>query len=232
MDKRALYFYEMMYGKESFPKIDLTTVDAFLKQMVIPPSRQELRKKIGSLCPVSDQTFHLFNYGFQPFSLPQDQLFCSAEQIPNKILFVQHGLLRGYYKGEKQQVTTWFAGPNEFIIPNNFISQAPCQEYIECLENSSFLALDYQTWLKIYIASNEIAKLFLKLMEEKQLQTNAREKMLRVQNAERRFQHLTKEIPGLLQNVKDDLLASYLNVTRRHLERIKVQCFKKPSSES
>lgn len=69
-------------------------------------------------------------------------------------------------------------------------------------------------------------------MEEKQLQTNAREKMLRVQNAEKRFQRLTKEIPGLLQNVKDDILASYLNVTRRHLERIKVQCFKKPSTES
>ncbi|WP_316747735.1 Crp/Fnr family transcriptional regulator [Pedobacter gandavensis] len=227
MDKNALYFYEMMYGKVSFPKIDLTTIDSFLKQMVIPPSRQELRKKIGSLCPVSDQTFHLFNYGFQPLSLPQDQLLCSPEQIPNKILFVQHGLLRGYYKREKQQVTTWFAGPNEFIIPNNFFAGDPCQEYIECIENSSFLALDYETCLKIYLASNEVARLFLKLMEEKQQQTNMREKMLRIPNAERRFQRLTKEMPGLLQNVKDDILSSYLNVTRRHLERIKVQCFKR-----
>ncbi|WP_316842063.1 Crp/Fnr family transcriptional regulator [Pedobacter gandavensis] len=226
MDKHALYFSEMMYAELSFPKIDLTTIDSFLSQIEIPASRQELRKKISSLCPVSDQTFQLFNHGFKPLTLGPDQLFCTAEQCPNRILFVQKGLLRGYYKGEKQQATSWFAGPNEFIIPNHFFAQEPGQEYIQSLENSSLLALDYQTCLKMYLASNDISPLFLKLMEEKQQKSTARERMLRIPNAERRFQRLTQEMPELLQSVKDDILASYLNVTRRHLERIKVLALK------
>jgi len=232
MNKHALNFNEMMYGNISFPRIDLIGIDSLLKQIEIPPARQEMRKKIGSLCPISDETFLLFNCGFQSTFLAPQEVFCSATQIPNKILFVQKGLLRGYYKGEKREVTTWFAAQNEFIIPNNFFSQEPGQEYIQCMESCSLLSLDYETCLKMLLASIDIAKIFLKLMEEKQQQTNARERILRIPNAEHRFQRLTKEMPGLQQNVKDDILASYLGMTRRHLERIKVQCFKKSWTES
>lgn len=232
MNRHALNFNEMMCGKISFPRVDLIGIDALLTPIEIPASRQELRKKIGSLCPISDETFLLFNCGFQSTFLAPHEIFCSPEQIPNKILFVQKGMLRGYFKGEKQEVTTWFAGENEFIIPNNFFAQEPGQEYIQCMGNCSLLSLNYQNSLKLLLASNDMVKLFLKLMEAKQQQTNARERMLRIPNAERRFQRLIKEMPSLQQNVKDDILASYLNVTRRHLERIKVQCFKKPWTES
>lgn len=222
MDKHALNFYEMMYAKLSFPKIDLTPIDTFSAQTEILSPRLELRKKISSLSPVSDETFQLFNYGFQPLSLSRDQLFCTADQTPSKIIFVQKGLLRGYYKGEKEQVTSWFSGQNQFIIPNNFFAQEPCQEYIQCIENSNLLVLDYQSYLSLYLTSNDCATLFLKLMEEKQQKATTRERMLRITNAEKRFQRLIKEMPSLQQSVKDNILASYLNVTRRHLERIKV----------
>jgi CRP-like cAMP-binding protein len=77
------------------------------------------------------------------------------------------------------------------------------------------------------LESNDIAKIFFKLLEEKQLLSDARERMLRIPNAEKRYLNMVKLMPVVYQNVKDDTLASYMNVTRRHLERIKIKTSRK-----
>lgn len=227
MKEQAPYFGDMMYSPTTFPRIDLQITEQPLPKTKIPMIHTALRRKIGSLCPVSDEVFHSLNRDFNPLTLSMNQILISAEQLPDRIFFIQKGLLRGYYMGEKEPVTTWFAGPDQFIIPNNFFSQEPCNEYIQSLEDCSLLSISHHSCLKMSLESNDIAKIFYKLLEEKQLLSDARERMLRIPNAEKRYLSMIKLMPVLHKNVKDDTLASYMNVTRRHLERIKIKTSRK-----
>ncbi|SHG64963.1 Crp/Fnr family transcriptional regulator [Pedobacter caeni] len=227
MKEQIPYFGDMMYSSTKLPPIDLNSVHPPLPATKLPMIHTALRRKIGSLCPVSDEIFHTLNRDFKPLNLSVNQLLFSAEQIPDRIFFIQKGLLRGYYMGEKEPVTTWFAGADQFIIPNNFFSQEPCNEYIQSLEDCSLLSISHHSCLKMALESNDIAKIFFKLLEEKQLLSDGRERMLRIPNAEKRYLSMIKLMPALHKNVKDDILASYMNVTRRHLERIKIKTSRK-----
>ncbi|AOM75767.1 Crp/Fnr family transcriptional regulator [Pedobacter steynii] len=227
MKEQTPYFGDMMYSPATFSRIDLQLTEQPLPKTKILMIYTALRRKIGSLCPVSDEVFHSLNRDFNPLTLSMNQILISAEQLPDRIFFIQKGLLRGYYMGEKEPVTTWFAGPDQFIIPNNFFSQEPCNEYIQSLEDCSLLSISHHSCLKMSLESNDIAKIFYKLLEEKQLLSDARERMLRIPNAEKRYLSMTKLMPVLHRNVKDDTLASYMNVTRRHLERIKIKTSRK-----
>ncbi|MNV42904.1 Cyclic nucleotide-binding domain protein [compost metagenome] len=227
MKEQTPYFSDMMYSPTTFRRIDLQITETPLPKTKSPMIHTALRRKIGSLCPVSDDIFHSLNRDFNPLTLSMNQILISAEQLPDRIFFIQKGLLRGYYMGEKEPVTTWFAGPDQFIIPNNFFSQEPCNEYIQSLEDCSLLSISHHSCLKMSLESNDIAKIFYKLLEEKQLLSDARERMLRIPNAEKRYLSMIKLMPVLHKNVKDDTLASYMNVTRRHLERIKIKTSRK-----
>lgn len=227
MNEQIPYFGDMMYSCTQLPPIDLNSIHPPLPATKLPMIPTALRRKIGSLCPVSDEIFHTLNRDFKPLNLSVNQLPFSAEQVPDRIFFVQKGLLRGYYMREKEPVTTWFAGADQFIIPNNFFSQEPCNEYIQSLEDCSLLSISHHSCLKMSLESNDIAKIFFKLLEEKQLLSDARERMLRIPNAEKRYLSMIKLMPVLHKNVKDDILASYMNVTRRHLERIKIKTSRK-----
>lgn len=223
MKEQMQYLGQMMYGAGTFQHIDLQITQQLLNQTKPPMTHSALRRKIGSLCPVKDDVFHTLDKGFSQLNLGVNQILISAEQIPDRIFFVQKGLLRGYYLGEKEQVTTWFAGANEFIIPNHYFSQESCKEYIQTLEDCTLISLNYQSCLKMCMESNDIAKIFFKLLEEKQLNSDSRERMLRIPNAEKRYQNIIKLMPVLHQNIKDEIMASYMNVTRRHLERLKIK---------
>lgn len=205
------------------PGFDLPFTRELLQIPEIPMIHTALRRKIRSLCSVSDEVFHVLNSGFNPFSLASNQILISPEQIPDRIFYIQKGWLRGYYMGEKETVTTWFAGPDEFIIPNHFFSQEACNEYIQSLEDCTLLSISQQTCMKMSLESNDIARIFFKLLEEKQFHSDLRERMLRIPNAEKRYLNIVKLMPVIQQNVKDETLASYMNVTRRHLERLKIK---------
>lgn len=215
--------YSGEIGHKSFTHFNFQITEPLLYKTKVPMIHPDLRLKISSLSPVSDDVFHAIDLEFNELDLAANQILISAEQIPDRIFFIQKGLLRGYYRGEKEVVTTWFAGQDEFIIPNNYFSQEPCNEYIQSLDNCTLLSLTHQACLKMCMESNDIAKIFFKLLEEKQFHSAIREKMLRIPNAEKRYQNIVKLMPVLNQNIKDEILASYINVTRRHLERLKIK---------
>lgn len=227
MKGQAPYFGKMLYTETTFPHIDLKIAEQLLHKTKNPMIKTALRRKIGSLCPVTDEIFQTLNRDFNPLTLSMNQILISAEQVPDRIFFIQKGLLRGYYMGEKEAITSWFAGPDQFIIPHNFFSQEPCNEYIQSLDDCSLLSISHHSCLKMSLESNDIARIFFKLLEEKHLVSDARERMLRIPNAEKRYLNMVKLMPVVHQNVKDDTLASYMNVTRRHLERIKIKTARK-----
>lgn len=222
MKEQSLPFRQLTSNESKHQDITIKTTTAG----TLPVLHAGLKQKLRSLCAISDEAFHKIEQSFQILDLTDRQVLISTDQVPDRIFYIQKGLLRGYYIDNNQPVTSWFAGEDEFIMPNNYFRQERSNEYIQSLESCSLLALSYQACLKISQESDDMMKIFLHLLEEKQDNTNVRERMLSIPNAEKRYRSVLGLMPGLQHSIKDELLASYLNISRRHLERLKIKTFK------
>ena len=145
-------------------------------------------------------------------------------QICNNFYFVNKGLLRGFITEEKKEITTWFALENELVTALNcFITRTATLENIRAIEDCELLVMSYDDLDKLYlkypsfnIVGRKIAELYYYLSEN-------RGYIMRLHDAEKKYQLFLKSYSHIANRIKLIYIASFLGITIETLSRVRAK---------
>jgi CRP/FNR family transcriptional regulator, anaerobic regulatory protein len=157
--------------------------------------------------------------------LPKHYLLHKADEVCDKLYFIESGLVRWfYYSADGKDVTDSFGGENSFITAfDSFFQRKPSRYYIELLEDSTVYSMTYddlESAFENFPEIERVGRLILIQILEQTLDKNA---ALQFNNARQRYEFITKKHPDLLQRVSLGHIASYLGITQETLSRIRAK---------
>jgi CRP-like cAMP-binding protein len=153
----------------------------------------------------------------------KDAYFLRAGEIPARIGFNRSGLLRLFYIDRNGiEINKHFCLKNTLAISYSaFFRREESRLYIQALEDSELLIVDYDTYQELLnshicwqIVARKLAEILFVLKEK-------REAELLLDSAPERYQQFLQDYPGLEKRIAQYHIASYLGITPESLSRIR-----------
>jgi CRP-like cAMP-binding protein len=160
---------------------------------------------------------------FQVVKIKKKQLLIQPGFVPKYRIYVLKGAFHSYVIDDKgNEHTIQFAVEDWWLTDyNSYVHQKPATQFVEALENSIILQIDHQTEQQLKDANWEFATLF-RLMAERTAAYLARRIVTNLtQSAEERYNEFVSKYPQVVQRLPQYALASYLNMTREFLSKIR-----------
>ncbi|WP_304232955.1 Crp/Fnr family transcriptional regulator [Jiulongibacter sediminis] len=133
--------------------------------------------------------------------------------INSRVYFVESGLLRSYTIDEKGKEHIYMFGPEGWLVADSCEPNAPCQLFIDAIEDTTINVVSKEDLLKEGPDINAL------LRRIDTMQT--RIIMLMSSNAKERYEHFIKTYPNIIQRVPLKMVASYLGITPEALSRVR-----------
>jgi CRP-like cAMP-binding protein len=134
--------------------------------------------------------------------------------------YLQKGLVRCYYERDDHEVTTWFREEDHVIVMfKSLFGQKKSLYNIQALEDCELYGIQYQDIAALFKKHPEALKLHQIFTEQ---YSNLKDLKIRATNmltAKERYRYFEKHFPHLLNRVKLEYIASYLDLSRRSLAR-------------
>lgn len=150
-------------------------------------------------------------------------LLLQPGDICRKIYFVSRGMVRIYSVEESgRERTHLFMGAGELVIDvASFFEQSPATEYLETLQETTLQSLSWQELNALYADFPE-GNYVGRLTAEKYLVLVVRRNWELLNNSlYERYQALLTKYPYIEQMANQSQIASYLNISRETLSRLK-----------
>ncbi|MBB5643936.1 Crp/Fnr family transcriptional regulator [Pedobacter cryoconitis] len=185
----------------------------------IAPFIENVSKKIQ----LSPENLERLLAAFKLIRVSKKQFVIQPGFIAKHRMYILKGAFRSYVIDEKgNDHTIQFAIEDWWISDyNSYIYQSPATQFVVALEDSFVLQIDYDTEQQLKTSSHELETLF-RIMAEKSAAFYARRVTANLtQNAEQRYNEFVEKFPKVAQRLPQYALASYLNMTREFLSRIR-----------
>lgn len=155
-------------------------------------------------------------------TIKKDEFLLTAGQVCTNLYFIRKGLLKCFYIVHQRDVSDWFFGEAETVVSiDSFYDQAPSADYIQALEDSELFYIAYEELNYLYrnfIEFNVIGR----VLTNKYLRIWHRQaRNIRMLTAEERYLFFMKTQPELINRVPVQDLASYLDMSRETLSRMR-----------
>ena len=155
--------------------------------------------------------------------MKEGEYFIRKGETPQKFAFVSTGLFRYVYIDKKgNEFTKGIIDCNNFISSYSaMINNTPSHFFIEALEDSQILEINFHKWLILKDTSLFWTKFLLGFVEKGFIIKEKRERELLLLDAETRYKNFLTEFPSLQGRVKQAIIASFLGIQPESLSRIK-----------
>lgn len=180
-------------------------------------------ENINNKIRLSPESMELLIGAFQVVKVKKRQLLIQPGFVAKYRIYVLKGAFRSYVIDEKgNDHTIQFAVEDWWLSDyNSYIHQVPATQFVEALEHSLILQIDHQAEQQLKAANWELATLF-RLMAERSAAYLARRIVSNLtQSAEQRYTEFITKYPQVVQRLPQYALASYLNMTREFLSKIR-----------
>jgi CRP-like cAMP-binding protein len=160
---------------------------------------------------------------FKVVKIKRKQLIIQPGFVAKYRIYILKGAFHSYVIDDKgNQHTIQFAVEDWWLSDyNSYIHQTPATQFVEALENSIIFQIDHQAEQELKNANWELATLF-RLMAEHTAAYLARRTVSNLtQSAEERYNEFVARYPQVIQRLPQYVLASYLNMTREFLSKIR-----------
>ncbi len=172
---------------------------------------------------LSPENMDLLTGAFQLVKVKKKQLLIQPGFVAKYRIYVLQGAFHSYVLDDKgNEHTIQFAVEDWWISDyNSYIHRTPATQFVEALENSIILQIDHQAEQQLKSANWELATLF-RLMAENTAAYLARRIVSNLtQSAEERYAEFVAKYPNMGQRLPQFVIASYLNMTREFLSKIR-----------
>ena len=151
------------------------------------------------------------------------QFIIQPDFIAKYRVYVVQGTFKAYVIGNDGQENTISLAMDGWWIsdPNSFIYQQPATMFVEALEDSLILQLDFENEQRLKSHSHKF-ETFFRTVAERGLAFMQRRLIASLTlTAEKRYEQFAEKYPDFLQRVPQFSIASYLGMTTQYLSRIR-----------
>ena len=169
---------------------------------------------------------------FQQVRISAKTILLEPGGISGSIWYVDTGILRSYMVVEEdkrssteknvvstREITNWIVSEGGFLTDmRSFLHQTPAMAFIETLEACKLYRLSHESYLSINKSFPELSRT---LFENTLILSELRVQMCNLRNPIDRLQMFERMHPDLAGRISVGLQASYLNIDRATLSRIR-----------
>jgi len=192
----------------------------------------EIDKYLSKNTFISEGEFELLHSYLRKRILRKRGFLLSQGEICNFEAYIVKGCLKKYYIDEKgDEVILQFAVEDWWISDiGSFSEQKPSNLFIEALEDTELLLIDYANKEKLFADIPGLERVFRVMIQKAYSVLENRFYSSIAQSAEDRYLDFVKRYPAIVQRVSQTQIASYLGITPESLSRIKSRMIKKKNA--
>jgi len=182
-----------------------------------------MKNKINQIASVPDEQINAILPLVSRALYKKEEYFSKAGDCPTHIGYIVNGLFRLFYIDIKgREYTKYFNTQNSLVVVyNSILIDQPSNLYIQALEDSEVLLINYKEWLNFAEPHICWQIFFRKFAEQAYLEKEKRESDLLCYDAETRYRNFQKDFPGLDKEIKQHHIASFLGMSPETLSRVK-----------
>ena len=191
--------------------------------MFVQDMPENLKNHIARFISISnDDHAEIFKY-FTPVEAAKKQNLLVEGKISKFNYFVSKGCLRLFFINEKGvEQTIQFALENWWLADyTSFSSQKPSEFYIQAVEKSEVLAVDFLAMEKMLHRFPQMETYFRSIHQRAHAASQFRIKSLYSVSREELYHEFSKLYPDFVQRIPQYLLASFLGFTPEYLSEIR-----------
>lgn len=177
----------------------------------------------GLLPEIRQEDWAWLTERFTMRTIPKGGFLQREGEICRRVSFLNSGLLAlYYYNTEGKPMVDGFICSGEYVSDyESFLTQKPTDQYLEALEDTTVIELDYQT-VQLAYATLPVFQKFGRLMSEfLYLKMSEAIYVRRRDSPEQAYQRILNNNPELLLRVPQYLIAAYIGITPEALSRIR-----------
>ena len=184
---------------------------------------ENLKNHIARFVEIDEQDYAEILPYFRVVQAKKKQNLLVEGKICKSNYFVSKGCLRLFFVNEKGiEQTIQFALENWWIADyTSFSSQKPSGFYIQAVEKSEVLALDFVSQEEMLNRFPQMERYFRLVHQRAHAATQFRIKFLYSLSKEEFYNHFNKLYPEFVQRIPQYLLASFLGLTPEYLSEIR-----------
>jgi CRP-like cAMP-binding protein len=184
---------------------------------------ENLKNHIARFVEIDEQDYAEILPYFRVIQAKKKQNLLTEGKICKSNYFVSKGCLRLFFVNEKGiEQTIQFALENWWIADyTSFSSQKPSGFYIQAVEKSEVLALDFVSQEEMLHRFPQMERYFRLVHQRAHAATQFRIKFLYSLSKEEFYNHFNKLYPEFVQRIPQYLLASFLGLTPEYLSEIR-----------
>ena len=184
---------------------------------------EKLKYLLKTLADFDEKELEKIAECFKPKSVKRNYLLLHEGEVCKHFYYIHTGCIRTYFidKNGHEKTRYIMLDCNTGTALTSFISQKPSFEFVEALDDTELLSINYQDFYRL---NKEIAnwKIFYqRILEMAYSFQNRKIEGLVTLTAKLRYQQLLKENPHFIQRLSNRVLASYLDVREETLSRLK-----------
>lgn len=183
----------------------------------------ELQNQLIEKYAFTEKEADFFVAHFKERRVKKRQYIIQPDFVAKYRIFVVQGGFKAYViDKEGQENTISLAIENWWISdPNSYIYQQPATMFVEALEDSIILQLDFENEQLLKAHSHKFETFFRSVAERGLAFMQRRLIASLTLTAEERYQQFSEKYPAFLQRVPQFAIASYLGMTTQYLSRIR-----------
>lgn len=154
--------------------------------------------------------------------IPRGTVFLEKGKLPTELFLLLSGVARGYFvdrEGVEHTDCFCFRCGTPTMPPNPFDEPSP--ESIVAVTDCDFVVLPLQKTMEMVRQYSELTELYARLLMEAMRMHNHTRHVICNLPARQRFEWFLEEYPGLVFDVNNRHVASFLNMTPETLSRMK-----------
>lgn len=201
-----------------FNPADLTMKDTFVPDHYLQQFGQTLEMLQANSPPIADY----FCKHLHLVSLTRGAILLEAGQVCDHYYYICEGAIRGFFREDSQEVTTWISVNGEFVTSISSLDlHQPAYESMQAIEDSYLLAMTNRELDELYSLYPEFNRAARLLLQQYYRDAEARAYISRLKNAETKYRHFIARYGHLANRVQLQYIASFLGVTLETLSRVR-----------
>ena len=150
------------------------------------------------------------------------ELLLEAGQVCEHIYFIKKGVVRGFIKEGKKDITTWITAEGEMVSSIlSFEKKGSAVENMQAIEDCEMLALTLIDLEKLYEQLPEFNIVSRKLLQQYYSDAEGRAFIARLTNAETRYKQFLIRYSHFANRIPLTYIASFLGMTLETLSRVR-----------
>jgi CRP/FNR family transcriptional regulator, cyclic AMP receptor protein len=190
---------------------------------------EEIDQHISRCATITHQDLELFHSRLKSRSVRKKTLLLQQGEVCKFEAYIVKGCVKKYYIDQNgDEVILQFAVEDWWISDiGSFSEQKPSNLFIETLEDTELLTIDFESKERLYQQIPNLERVFRIMLQRAYSVLESRFYSTVSHSAETRYLEFIKKYPSIPQRVPQQQIASYLGITPESLSRIKTQIFKK-----